>query len=211
MEKLKDPAMLLSVANSIGIVGTTAYFYKQLETMRLDMIKMSQTIQGMVRKLSELEKGDQNKSEALHTLTDQVKRTHEQLEDIPSLSELDNLDVDLGEIVAVLEENNIKVERPSQNIRLTRRSGDRKATPRRDPEPEERDRRDSSRRSVYSSRPSSGRNERTDSTRDIDSRVRPTSTGRDKPSRQESRTEPNQSYDDDADLIDSVRRQQTRN
>lgn len=203
MEKLKEPAMLLSVANSIGLVGTTAYFYKQLEVVRVDMIKMSQTLQSVLRKLSDMDKAEQNKGEALHILNDQIKRINDQLEDMPSINEIDGVDLDLSEIVSVLSENNIQVERPSQNIRHTRRSGDRKH--RKEVEVEDRDRRKPGRGPSES-----GRTARSDSSRDYEKQ---THRSANMPTREvrggQHRQEP--THDDDEDIIGEVRRQQTRN
>lgn len=223
MEKLKDPAMLLSVANSIGLIGTTAYFYKQLEAIRLDMVKMSQTLTGVLRKISEMEKGEQNKSEALHVLNDQIKRINDQIDELPSFDAIDNMDIDLSEIIAVLEENNIPVERPSQ-LQRTRRSGDRRVPNRRNaPEPDIDDRRETSaRRANVRSSDRSDRSDRSriDSSRDMDSRQivrQPIRESRPQPMRNDPRQESRQEqrgdstgYEDDADLIGEVRRQQTR-
>jgi len=111
MEALKDKAMYLTVANSVGLFGATTYFYRQLETMKLDMVKISQTLTGIVRKLSEIEKGDQNKTEALHTLNEQIKRMNDELESIQLIDIIDN---DIEELVNVLQDNNINFDRPSQ-------------------------------------------------------------------------------------------------
>lgn len=124
MEKIKDPAMLLSMTNSVGLVGITAYFYKQLEAQRNDMNKISQALGQVVKKLSEMEKGEQNRSEALHGLNDQIKQINDQIEDLPSFETLSDIDLDLSEIVSALDEANIIVERPSQlsGIRNQKRS-----------------------------------------------------------------------------------------
>jgi len=111
MEALKDKAMYLTVANSVGLFGATTYFYRQLETMKLDMVKISQTLTGIVIKLSEIEKGDQNKTEALHTLNEQIKRMNDELESIQLIDIIDN---DIDELVNVLQDNNINFDRPSQ-------------------------------------------------------------------------------------------------
>jgi TolA-binding protein len=212
MEKLKDPAMILAITANIGVVGTSAYFYKQLEAIRADLVKMSQTLTGVVRKLAEMEKGDQHKGEALHTLNDQVKNINQAIEDLPSFESIDNLDIDLNEIIAVLEENNIPIERPSQARRI--RSGDRRDRPRRSNvmddqmeavRPESSARRNTSRTSDRSRTDDRMRSDdvRTPSRRE---------TMRQPQSRMDPRTEPAQSYDeDDRDLIDIIRRQQTRN
>ena len=199
MEKLKDPAMLLSVANSIGLVGSTAYFYKQLEAIRLDMVKMSQTLTAVLRKVAEIEKGEQHKSETVHALGDQIKRLNEQIERLPSFGDFDNIDLDLTEIVDVLMENNISIERPSQASR-GRRSGDRRDS-RREPSVERRYDRNP-RTPMTRSRP--------DTTRDSDTRAQSARTPRN-PRDQRPQTVKQDtrdvSYDDDLDLIGEVRRQ----
>jgi len=199
MEKLKDPAMLLSVANSIGIVGTTAYFYKQLEAQRLDLIKLSQTLTAVTRKVAEMEKGEQNKGEALHSLNNQIKEVNQQLENMPTFEHIENLDQDLTEITSVLEDNDIPIDRPSQVVRPRRRGGDRGPTSRRQ---------DDDDRQSTSARRATGRSSDRSSARD-EGRI----SGRDDirgPPRREPRPRQETNYDDDIDLISQVRQQQTR-
>lgn len=190
MEKMKDPAMLLSLANTAAIVGTAVYFYKQVEAVRLDMVKVSQTLNGVLRKISEMEKGDQNSNEALHALNEQIKNINDQIIDLPSFDDVANADMDITEIIEILEDNNIVVKRPSQSQRV-RRSGDRRAPPPRrptvDPETDETPRRSALR--------ASERTPRVDSSRDFDQR------------QQRPRTTPQPNYEDDTDLIGEVRRQ----
>jgi len=120
MDRLKEPEMMLSVANSVGLVGVTAYFYKQLEAMRMDMNKISQALRSVISKVAEIEKGDQNKSETLHMLNDQVKLISDEIKDFPSF---DDVDLDLSEIIHTLEEHDIPVERPSQAPRQRKLQG----------------------------------------------------------------------------------------
>lgn len=136
MDKIKDPAMLLSIVNSAALVGTTAYFYKQMEAMRADMLKITQTLSGVVRKLTEIEKTDQHKNESLHALNDQIKSINGALENMPSPDVINNLDQDLEEIIEVMEDNNITIERPSQNTKPYR-NNDRRSRSRRDNEYDE--------------------------------------------------------------------------
>lgn len=217
MERLKDPSMLLSVTNTVALIGTTAYCYKQLESFRLDMIKMSQTITGLVRKITEMEKTDQNKNEGLHALSDQLKRINQQLEDVPTFEALDNLEIDLNEIVAVLGEKEIHVERPSLAPRV-RRSGDRRSTTRRFDEVEERreERRniprtgssgifDTRREERY--RPRNERQDRQETFREEKPRADDSFRGSvDRVPKVSGRE-----YENDVDLIDAVRTQTVRN
>lgn len=187
MEKMKDPAMLLSLANTAAIVGTSVYFYKQVEAVRLDMVKVSQTLNGVLRKISEMEKGDQNNNEALHALNEQIKHINDQIVELPSFDEVANFDMDITEIIEVLGENNISVKRPSQSQRV-RRSGDRRA-PRRAIHEQEID---------ETPRRSNPRTPRTEGSTGLEPRrPRPQQT-------------PQPNYDDDSDLIGEIRKQ-TRN
>jgi hypothetical protein len=229
METLKDPAMLLSVANSIGIVGSIAYFYKQQEAQRLEMVKISQTLTVLLKKMAEFEKNDQHKSETIHALSEQIKRFNDQIDRMPTLDhinniddqiermptfdDINNVDIDLTEIIEVLAQKDIKIERPSLSYRA-RRSGDRRDPPRREPEYDrsergsarsDRSRTDTSR--DFDSRPQSGRNTRS-YPQNRQQQQTPRQVPRQTPGpRQEVKHETHHEYDDDMDLIGEVRRQ----
>jgi len=110
MDKIKEHSSYVTMANTVGIISSAVYFQRQLDVVKADMKKSSQTLTGIVRKLAEIEKGDQNKTEALHTLNEHVKRMNDALNDIP---QIDKIEEDLDEIVNVLTEHNIEVDRPS--------------------------------------------------------------------------------------------------
>ena len=114
MEKLKDPAIMLSVANMVGLVGTTAYFYKQLESLRADMVALSRTMQTVVKKLDEVQRTDQRKSELVNELDREVSRMSELVNELPSFELTDNIDRDLEEVYKVLGDNGMGADRPSQ-------------------------------------------------------------------------------------------------
>lgn len=197
MDKVKDPAMMLSIANTVGLVGTAAYLYKQMEAMRADQIKITQTLQGVITKLAEIDKDDRNKREALHALSNQLKDMNEQMEETPTLTDIDSVDMDLSALFVALTDNNIEVERPSQKYPV-RRPVERKS---RYEVEDSRDRRSRDRRE-------SGRLSRPESFRDpvdrpVERPSRPTGQRREtKP-----QTRPNYNNDDDNLLISSVRDQ----
>lgn len=191
MEKIKEPAMLLSLVNSFGLVGLTAYCYKQLEAQRLELMIVTKNLSAIANKLTQMEKGERDKVEIYHSLNDQIKNVSEQVQNMPSINEIENFEEDFQEIVAVLQENNISVERPSQMQRY-RRSGDRRSSQRNFVAE---DRYNSSgKRSVSNSRSNT-----------IDEMKLLKRRGR---GIQENRTEPG-NFDDDVDLI-NLARQQTR-
>lgn len=127
MEKLKDPAMILSTANTAVLAGFTFYFYKQIESINTDIGKLSQATASILGKLGEMSKEDQRKTETLHTLSEELRKIIERIDDLPSFEEFAGVNSDITEIVATLEDNNIIVERPSQSTR-SRRSGDRRVS-----------------------------------------------------------------------------------
>jgi TolA-binding protein len=180
MDKFKDPAMLLSIADAVGLVGVTFYFYKQLETMRSDINKTNQNITKIVAKLGEMEKGDQNKNEMVQALNDQMKRLGYEIDDLSSLE--NNITDDIEEIIKSLESNNIIIERPGQKSKY--KSGDRKQRPRNEPE-----------------------NKREKRTEERSSK----NWNKQKQSFADNKDDRLSDVDDDEELINSVRRQQTRN
>lgn len=210
MEKLKDPAMLVTVANSIAIVGITAYFYKQMEAQRLEQIKITQTLTTIAKKLTELEKGEQNKGEVLHTLNNQIKEINFNLENMAPFEMVDNMDIDINEIIGILEENQIHIERPSQ-IARPRRSGDRRTHTRRSEDEERmnntRKQKTSGRGSTegdsfnrYMCRDEHRRTPTTDSTTRSYGRG-PVETRQ----RHDTRADYNNSYEEDSEIINQVR------
>jgi hypothetical protein len=165
MEKIKEPAMILSMVNSAGLVGVTAYFYKQIEVLRQDNNKVAGALQAILKKLTELEKDGQLKGEILHKIKDEVKEISEDLQNTVTV---DTLDADLSELVAVLGEHEIPVELPSHAPPPP--PPVRAVAARRGAAPASRDRSDRSERSERSERDdgkrASARQGRLDSTRD---------------------------------------------
>ena len=142
---------------------------------------------------------------------DQIRQINDQIIDLPSFDNIDNIDLDLSEIIAVLQDNNIAIERPSLNQRPIR-SGDRRGPPprRQLSDHDVSDRRDTSVRKPLP------RTQRSDTSRDVEARPSVRQPVREpvrEPAResrlQQSRTEPT-GYEDDTDLIGEVRRQQVR-
>jgi len=201
MEKIKDPAMLLSIANSIGLVGITAYFYKQIEAQRLDLLKLSQTLTVMAQKMTVTEKEDQGRKEALHVLNNQIREINQNLENVPTFEFADNMDYDLNEIIDALNEAGINVDRPSQVVR-SRRGGERRKQSRRMNDEDEDDRQPSYARRNTRTPNSYIRDENRTSTRDEQ-------RGGNRNNRNRDVRQDQNNYEDDSDIINQVRQQQT--
>lgn len=123
MEKLKDPAMFLSLINTVGGVGIAYYFYKQLETIRTENGQTTTAVSKLIKTMDELAKNDKNKGDIIRILTEDVKQLKSTLEVLPSCENYDGLNMDIDEIVNTLSEQcDINIDRPSIQFR---RSGDR--------------------------------------------------------------------------------------
>lgn len=120
MEMLKEPRNALATANLIGLIGSTAYFYKQMEVFRLDMIRLNDTLANVVHKITELEKRDGDKVDTLRSLSTQIKQLGERMEQVPSLRSVKNIENDLFDIVHSLESKGIEIE---ASVPETRRRG----------------------------------------------------------------------------------------
>lgn len=70
--------------------------------------------------------------EVLHTLNDQIKVIETQLKELPSPDSIEDINIDIEEIVEVLNNSNIPIDRPSLAPR--RRSGDRRLSRREEEE-----------------------------------------------------------------------------
>lgn len=201
MEKVKDPAMVLAIVNSVGLIGTSAYFYKQLEAVRTDMVKITQTLSSLARKVSEIEKHDQGKGEAMHALNEQIKNLNDCVEGLPSFTDFDNLNIDLDALVETLGDNEIEVVRPS----LEPKSRPQRYDNRRQPPPS-RTRNQQKDRELDDEQEYERPTRRTQSTRGGRGR------GRGQSPRAERKSEPRASSyeeDDTLDLINAVRQKQT--
>lgn len=192
MDKAKDPAMILSVVDLMGLVGATYYFYKANEDLELKITGQQKVIAGLVQRLTNLEKLQQHKNEGLTTLNDKIKELGETVDLLPSLDYIDTIGEDITEIAAVLQDNNINLELPSQIARS--HISNRRST---------RDTRD-----TEYNRSTIGKRGVVRSSRDTDSRPRG-SRGAVKIDQREARVQTAGHYEEeeDADLIENVRRQ----
>lgn len=214
MEKFKDPAMLVALMDFLAIAGTSVYFNKELEKFRTDRQKDTQTLTSLSRQMGEMFKSSQGYMEELSHIKEDVKEIKEQLNELPSAQDMQDLDQDLDEIVSAMNEADIPVDRPSK-----RRSGDRrypshkedfedKRKPMRAPKPTPRPQtRPYERQQRYEQPPHTRSYEHPPSTRSYEP---PVSRSYELPNRAPKpsmHTNPPQSYDDidETELINSIR------
>lgn len=116
MEKLKDPAMLLSLVNSIGLIGETVYFYKQLETVNENIEKLNANMTKLTTSFAEIKKGNMANDEQTKSLTRQLNHINNTLDNLSVLTD------DVSDIIETLYEHDIEVTLTDRSYR----SGDRR-------------------------------------------------------------------------------------
>lgn len=197
--------MLLATVDTVGLLGLGYYVIEQFKLIRADQAKLAGTMQTLVRRVTDMEKNEQNRSEVVGQIHADLKVAKEKLENYST--SLDDIDQDvMGIFQSLDEEHNITIERASQKVIPSYRT-DRRGIGRRPPDVDER-RRQQPRSRDFDSRASSVRSTPViDSTRN-DRSVRSDRSGVE---RQESRAPvPSQGMAEEEDeaLIAAVRRQQ---
>lgn len=114
MDKLKEPSMLLSVVNTVGMVGAVAYLYKQIEAMRLDYLKMAENMNKIGQKIIQMEKGNRDNSDIIHKLTEEMKKLNDTIENVPRFEDVNDIKQDIDDVVSSLCDHNINIELQSQ-------------------------------------------------------------------------------------------------
>lgn len=110
MDKLKDPALVVSVVDLVGLIGLAGYFYKQNEYLKEDILKISNSLDATISKLREIEKKNDVTCEGLQLLNDQVKTTKHNMNNSPNYTDIDNIENNIENIMRGLKDNNINVE-----------------------------------------------------------------------------------------------------
>lgn len=132
MESLKEPPMLISTISLAGTVGLGIYLKREIEALRLDVVRLNESLKNVGGKLNGLEKGASNHGELIRKMNKQVSTINGRMGDFEEA--IESLPDDLCEITEALRENAIEVELASEvpkrrNARKTRTRSKRKPEP----------------------------------------------------------------------------------
>ena len=121
MESLKRPEMLLSTANTAGLIGITIYFYRQIEIIKTEMTKISSHVSNLAKKLNEVQQGNQQipqLGQAIENINSNISYINHTMNETPTFDDIDNMEASLQAIVkALAAESGIDVQLPSTNVR----------------------------------------------------------------------------------------------
>jgi len=114
MEKLKDPSMIVGTVALVSSLGSTFYFYHEIENMKKELTVISTTLNTLSAKVARSEKLDVGRTEVLQTLDNRIGELARRIDQLPTYDEHVDTREDIDELVASLRDNNIDVVLPSQ-------------------------------------------------------------------------------------------------
>jgi chromosome segregation ATPase len=122
MEKFKDYVPLVTAVNTVGLVGVSAYTYKQFEKYELEFQKIQSTLSKIIQKLNETEKESNGVSDVIKTFNSDISDIKQGLDSVnESVYEIKE---DMDETISSLQDTGVSIERPSQIPRRHGRSYD---------------------------------------------------------------------------------------
>lgn len=122
MEKVKDPAMMLGVANSVGLVGSIYYFYKEIQAIRADQVKIARNVEKLIKSVGELEKNEQGRLETIKSVSTQVREMDKAINMLPSNDDLEQMGEEIEAVVQALNQSEIKLDLPHMGRKPDKRS-----------------------------------------------------------------------------------------
>jgi hypothetical protein len=135
MESAKQPATIISLANSIGLVGVTVYFYKQLALMQAQLAQLNTHLSTAIKELEGLKKTGphiQQLGQAISELNNGLGKLDTLVKTLPIMDDVDVIGDDVDNVIQTLEQSGITVERGSSRSRCSR-TGHRERRPARRP------------------------------------------------------------------------------
>lgn len=117
MEKIKDPAMILSIVDAAAIVGLTAYTYNAIKEVKEKQVEQTKTIQTLLTKINRLENDRKGLDNTVNTIDNEVKSLRDDVSSSSTIEQLDELQADLEAIVTTLKDKQIEVKLPSAEIK----------------------------------------------------------------------------------------------
>jgi len=125
MDKVKEPAMALSLINSTALVGSMYYIYQKILKIEADQGEIVKSVQHLSQKLGKYEKSSTHKDEEIKDIRKDLDTILESVDNYALREEVENMDRDLDAFVTQLTDNEslkIELERPSQEYKAKPKS-----------------------------------------------------------------------------------------
>jgi hypothetical protein len=126
METMGRATPLITVTNSLAIVGVSYYFYKQIATLQAELVKQSAALAATIRRLGEID-GKTQQLEQIVVGINELQASHAEtkkaIEKLSNMSEIDTLAEQMELIMKALKDNGIEVSRPTPPRRRRGKKG----------------------------------------------------------------------------------------
>jgi hypothetical protein len=117
MDSIKKPEMLLSLSNTVAIIGSVIYFYKQISSLNAEVEKLTEMLKTSVKKLTALQEKTltpEQVKEALVPFGQKVEQVHQtsSLVSETCMADLEYLEEALESLIDSLKEQGVEVSLP---------------------------------------------------------------------------------------------------
>lgn len=124
--------MILSIANTVGIIGVGVYTYRQIATVQAELVELTKHLTNVAKRVGELEAMGQRLGDLARVvgeLNNNLGQLTAQVDEAPTAEDVDYLAEDVEAIIAAVAENGITVERSEPPRRDSRSRGGRRREP----------------------------------------------------------------------------------
>jgi len=121
MEELKKPASILSIANSIGLLALSAYCYQSFQKQANHISRYAESLTKIREDVDKLEGQDEAQMKQIKRIKNQIINLDAHLSDLPEPEDLKDYGIDIEAMIKALGEKDIKVPRPSDLKKSSRR------------------------------------------------------------------------------------------
>jgi Tfp pilus assembly protein PilO len=130
MDVVKQPAMALSIINTVTIIGTTGWFYKQITSLQAEQAKINELLATTIKKLEDHQKVIIQIPKIIETLKNmniqinELKKAYDEISE--KGEELDEMKDLIDNITDTLNDNGISVDQPRKSSGSSRSRKNRK-------------------------------------------------------------------------------------
>jgi hypothetical protein len=117
MDSLKKPEMLLSLSNTVAIIGSVIYFYKQISSLNAEVEKLTEMLKTSVKRLTAVQEKmltPEQVKEALTPFGQKVDEAHKtsQMVSQTCIDDLEYLENALDSLIDSLKEQGVEISLP---------------------------------------------------------------------------------------------------
>lgn len=125
METARQPATIISTANTVGLIGVTVYFYKQMTAMQVSIGKITEHLTTVIKQLESMKNSSQQVQQigaVVSELNNGLNQVKNLVNNMPSAEDIDIMGEDIDNVIQTLEDSGLSVDRGASRTRSGRGS-----------------------------------------------------------------------------------------